>query len=78
MRIFIKYDIGGMILSVAKVDELPVGLETPFSPIVDENVHVLEITSVAKFNDMEPIDIHNNYKVDAGKMKLVKKAKNPG
>jgi hypothetical protein len=71
MKIFIKYDPTGEILSVAKINVMPVGLDQPF--IAGEYELVLEVPAKDEFLQYEIVQFHEQYKVDVEKKKLVKK-----
>lgn len=72
MRMFVKYDKNGSILSFCKVDSFPDTYETPFDP-TEPGEFVVEIESTASLDKLECDEIHDNYVVDVGKKKLKKK-----
>jgi hypothetical protein len=76
-RLFVKADREGQILAVARVDTLREDQTSPFYDDEDPDVEVVEIKDTAgAFKDMEVIDIHMGYLVDA-KKKTLKKKKTP-
>lgn len=70
MKIFVKYSLKGEILSVSKVEVMPVGLEQPFA--IGEGESVLEVPVNEEFLQLDTVQFHERYKVDVKKKKLVK------
>jgi len=70
MRLFIKYDTNGEILSVAKVDVMPEEMSHPFDD--DPDANVMEVPVNAEFEQLECATIHDNYVVDIITKKLKK------
>ncbi len=73
MRIFIKYDQSGQILSVWKLDQLPEGEDQPFSNLADGE-SVVEVPDEGAIQKLELMQIHEGYRVDPKKKKLVKQS----
>ena len=73
MRIFVKYNGKGEILSVSKVDVMPGGLNQPYG-MLGEDEFVLEVPGEGEFLKLEAIQLHENYEVDVEKAELVKRA----
>ncbi len=71
MKIFVKYNNDGEILSVSKVDVMPEGLDQPY--VLDENEFVLVAPGKKEFVNLDAIQLHEGYKVDVKKARLVKK-----
>jgi hypothetical protein len=72
MRVFVRYSRTGEITSVSKVEQMPGHLEHPYFG-VDEGEGVLELPNKPEFQHTETLDLHNKYRVDVAKKKLVKK-----
>jgi hypothetical protein len=72
MRIFVKYTKTGEVVSVSKVATMPEGLEHPYSEL-GNNELVLELSGAAAQAELDPIVLHEQYKVDPDKKKLIKK-----
>ena len=72
MRIFVKYNQAGEILSVSKMDMMPVGLAHPYG-LLDENEAVLEAPNSQRLLESSAMDIHETYRVDVEKATLVAK-----
>lgn len=73
MRIFIKYDQEGKIISVSKVDLMPEELENPYGDLA-ANEQVLEVTETEEIAQIDAIQIHTNYRVDTQRKKLVSRS----
>ena len=72
MRMFVKYDESGNILSICKVEVFPEILEIPFGPFpAGEFATEIEITS--KSEKLEYDEIHEDYKIDNKTKKLMRK-----
>lgn len=71
MRTFVLYNDKGEVQSVARVDALAEGVEHPFF-IQDEKQKVLEVKG-SKLEELPPAELHDHYRVDTAKQKLVKK-----
>ena len=72
MRIFVKYNQAGEILSVSKVDMMPAGLDHPYG-LLNEHEAVLEGPNSQEFQESSAIEIHETYRVDVENVQLVKK-----
>ena len=72
MRIFVKYNSDGEILSVLKVDCMPEGLQQPYGAL-EEDEDVIEIPENDDLRNLEAIQFHERYKVDINKKELVEK-----
>ncbi len=72
MKIFVKYNNDGEILSVSKVDVMPEGLDQPYG-LLGENEFVLVAPGKKEFVNLDAIQLHEGYKVDVKKARLVKK-----
>ena len=73
MRMFVKYDKKGSILSFCKTDSFPDTYETPFDPI-EPGEFVIEVKLTPSLNKLECDEIHENYVVDVEKKELIKKS----
>lgn len=72
MRIFVKYNPEGEILSVSKIEVMPEGLEHPYADLgLDEQV--LEISVTEELQQLEPTQFYEKYQVDVQKKQLVVK-----
>ena len=71
MKIFIKYNSEGEIISVAKVSELPIGLDQPYG-MLEEHEFVLDVSGKKGLGKLNALQIHEGYHVDVKKAKLVK------
>ena len=60
----------GSIYSIRKEETMPEGEELEF--IVPEGCFYIDITGQETFANMDILDIHNNYKADSKKKKLIK------
>ena len=72
MKIFIKYNSEGKIISVSKVKFLPEGIEHPYS-VLEENEYVIEVPLTGELMQLEAVKLHDNYKVDIETKQLVHK-----
>ena len=72
MRIFVKYNQAGEILSVSKMDRMPAGLDHPYG-LLDENEAVLEAPNSQKLLESSAMEIHETYRVDVANETLVEK-----
>lgn len=72
MRIFVKYNSDGEILSVLKVGYMPEGLEQPYGALEGDE-EVIEIPENEELARLELVQLHERYKVDIEKKELVKK-----
>lgn len=73
MKIFIKYNPDGNILSVSRLEVMPAELEQPFGAL-KEGEQCLEVSSTGEFSQMGAMQIHENYRVDVERKELVKKS----
>ena len=73
MRIFVKYNQNGEILSVSKRDSIPEGFNHPYG-ILREGEFAMEIPINEELLKMEASQIHTEFKVDIKKKKLLKKS----
>lgn len=72
MRTFVKHNKAGMILSICRTEFVSEVLETPFGTL-EKGEFVLEIAETDTMKKMPSEEIHEAYKVDVEKKKLVKK-----
>lgn len=72
MKIFVKYNSDGEILSVLKVDCMPEGLEQPYGALEGDE-DVIEIPENEELVRLEAVQFHERYKIDIEKKELVKK-----
>lgn len=70
MKIFVKYNLKGKILSVSKVEVMPGDLEQPLA--VDKNEAVIEVPVNEELLQLDTVQFYEQYKVDVKKKKLVK------
>lgn len=70
MRLFIKYDSNGEILSVAKIEFMPEEMPHPF--IDDPEANVMEVPIDSKLEKLECSAIHDGYMVNVETKKLKK------
>lgn len=73
MRIFVKYNRAGEILSVSKTERMPDHVENPYAPL-GEDESVLELPNKPEYAQAQALDLHGQYRVDVTKKKLVKKS----
>jgi hypothetical protein len=72
MRIFVKYNQAGELLSVSKMDRMPAGLDHPYG-LLNENEAVLEASNSQAFLELSAMEIHETYRVDVANETLVEK-----
>jgi hypothetical protein len=72
MRTFVKFAKAGAILSVCRTEFVSPEMETPFG-ILQKGESAIEVADAGALEKLSLEDIHNGYKVDAAKKKLVKK-----
>jgi hypothetical protein len=72
VRVFVKYNRDGQILSVCKVEVMPEEVDTPFGPL-PEGEAVLEAPAGGEWERLEPLDVHAKYRVDVRRKRLVKR-----
>jgi len=74
MRTFVKFAKAGAILSVCRTKFVSPEMETPFG-ILQAGEFAIEIADDGTLEKLPLEEIHDGYKVDAAKKKLVKKKK---
>lgn len=72
MRIFVKYDLDGTVLNVAKVEILPEGIPHPYGEIASDE-RVLEVPVTEELEQLEGVQLYNDYRVNTDSQQLVKK-----
>jgi hypothetical protein len=72
LKIFAIYDKAGKITSVSKVELMLEGLEHPYGALEDGEA-VLEVPAENEILQLEALQIHEQFKVNVAKKKLVKK-----
>lgn len=72
MRIFVKYNKAGDILSVTNVDNLPSDIDHPYGAMNEDEL-VMEVSASEEFLRLDVLQIHELYRIDVKKKKLVKK-----
>ena len=72
MRLLIRYDAGGDIISVARVAHITEELDHPFGE-TGAGGGVLEVEDTGGLAELECHDIHDRYRVDVKKQQLKKK-----
>ena len=73
MRIFVKYNTGGEILSVTQVEVMPEGVDQPYADLgADEKV--IEVPVTEELQQLDPTEFHDKYRVDVEKKQLVSKS----
>ncbi|GAB4192911.1 MAG: hypothetical protein Fur006_37600 [Coleofasciculaceae cyanobacterium] len=73
MKIFVKYNADGAIISVSKVEVMPEDLEQPYSEL-EPGANVLEVIPVTEeLEELDALQIHSSYRVDVEAKTLVKK-----
>lgn len=70
MRLFIKYDSNGEILSVAKIEVMPEEMPYPF--VDDPEANVTEVPIDSKLEELDCSTIHDGYVVNVKTKKLKK------
>jgi len=71
MRVFVKYNSTGDVLSVSRVEKMPPGMQLYAERGPDE--FVMELPPDAPQAKLELIELHEGHKVDVKKKKLIKK-----
>ena len=71
MATYVICDADGAIYSVGRIEELPTAEELAVN--TPDGGFVLDLTGQDDFEAMEILDIHNGYKSNAKKTKLIKK-----
>lgn len=71
MRMFVKYDESGNILSLCNVEVFPEILETPFGNL-NEGEFATEIEITSQLKKLEYDEIHEDYKIDIQTKKLMR------
>jgi hypothetical protein len=72
MRTFIKHTADGEILEISQVDWLPEGVEHPLG-ILGEGEYALEIELGPRLAEIPLHDLHDAYRIDAAKNRLVRR-----
>ncbi len=72
MKIFVKYNRSGEILSVSKIDEVQEGVDQPYA-LLTEDEFVMEVPATEELLQLVVLHIHLGYKVDVETKKLLKK-----
>jgi hypothetical protein len=70
MRTFVKYDKKGTILATCRMESIPEGIEHPFLEL-KAGESVLEVEPEGKRRGISCVEIHEKYKVDGRRKKLV-------
>ncbi|MCP4494536.1 MAG: hypothetical protein GY820_45640 [Gammaproteobacteria bacterium] len=70
MRLFVKYNAKGEILSVSKVEVMPDEMPHPFAD--DPKAMVAEVTTSAKIKGLDCAEIHDAYAINVETKKLKK------
>lgn len=70
MRMFVKYDESGNILSICEVEVFPEILETPFGDL-NEGEFVTEIEITPELEKLEYDEIIEDYKIDIKTKRLI-------
>ena len=73
MKIFVKYNRSGEILSVSKINELREGIDQPYV-LLSEDEFVMEVPASEELLQLDILQIHIGYEVNAETKKLLKKA----
>jgi hypothetical protein len=77
MRTFVLYDEEGNIQSVARVEVMPEGAEQPFL-INDDGKQKVSEVSDEKLTALDPLELHDNFKMDVESGTPVPKPKEAG
>jgi len=72
MKIFVKYNGSGEILSVSKIDEMEERVDQPYA-LLTEDEFVMEVPASEELLQLDVLQIHLGYKVDVETKKLLKK-----
>ncbi|NER28622.1 MAG: hypothetical protein F6J89_13565 [Symploca sp. SIO1C4] len=72
MKIFIKFNSEGKILSISKLRFMPEGMEHPYG-ILEENEDVIEVPLTEELMQIETVELHDTYQIDIETKQLVKK-----
>lgn len=72
MKLFVKHNKQGEILSVSKVNVMPQQLTQPYQ-VETGDESVLEVAMQGEFADIDPLKVHQNYVVDVAQKKLKRK-----
>ncbi|NEQ80714.1 MAG: hypothetical protein F6K26_10810 [Moorea sp. SIO2I5] len=72
MKIFIKYNSEGKIISISKIRFMPSGMEHPYG-ILEEDEFVIEMPLTEELMQIEAVELHDNYRVDVETKQLVQK-----
>lgn len=75
MRLFVRFDKTGKMISTMKVNVMDESLEHPFG-FLEEAESVLEVKAPARFKSLQCHEICEQYLVDVKKKKLKKKKQN--
>jgi hypothetical protein len=70
MRTFVKYDKKGTILATCRMESIPEGLDHPFLEL-KAGESVLEVEPKIGPKEISCVEIHEKYKVDGRRKKLV-------
>lgn len=74
MRVFVRYNSAGEIVSVSKVNVMPPDLEHPFG-MLQGGESVVELPAGDEDARLDPLELHNGHQVDPRTKKLLKKQK---
>jgi hypothetical protein len=72
MRIFVKHNRNGEVLSISRIDAMPDHLDHPYATL-EEGESVIEVPEKTVSSEKDLVRFHETYKVDIKKGKLVKK-----
>ena len=72
MKTFVKFDKNGNIVATCRVGFVPQELQHPYLDLA-EGESVIAVEPEGPVAGMSCLDMHNNYKVDVSKGKLVSK-----
>ena len=71
MRMFVKFDREGKIVSVCKAEVMAEDVEDPYG-FVEERESVIEVEPTGELERESCLEIHEGYRVDVRKKKLVR------
>lgn len=72
MKIFVKYNGSGEILSVSKIDEMQERVDQPYA-LLAEDEFVVEVPASEELLQLDALQIHLGYKVSVKTKELLKK-----
>ncbi len=74
MRTFVRYNSGGDVVSVTRVEVMPKNLEQPYMDL-GPGESVVELSEGSPHAKLDLLELHNEYKVDVKTKQMFKRSR---